>query len=147
MDLAVASHSTKFDSGNRTKWNEWVQKRSWVLVRRDPIPGAVEGQQRWAVLCYNSCGSDEDCAGITTASKFSFNRYTDPSSFQCSASGHCQRTNRYLRSNYVYGRDDSIFDKRKGKGNTTSPSDLVILSYANKQYFSGLKELAALLRF
>ena len=89
-------------------------------------PRSSGGQQRWAVLCYNSCGSDEDCAGVTTASKFSFDKSTDPASFQCSASGHCQRTNRDLQSNYAYGRDDSILDKRKGKGNTTSPSDLVI---------------------
>ena len=73
-------------------------------------------QQRWAVICYNSCESDEDCAGITTGAKFSSGRSSDLALFQFSGSGHCWRTNRDSRSNYA----DNFLDERKGK---TSPLD------------------------
>lgn len=132
---------------------EWKKNRSGNLVRRDPVPekpGTPGEEQRWAVLCYNDCGSDEACQGSGQQINLISSTNTDLASFHCSdSSRHCERRNKQKQSNYEFGRDD-IVDYKNGITNnnqTAQPSDLVVLSYAGESYFRGLSELAASLRY
>ena len=121
----------------------WRSNRAGVLIRRDPVPlpAAVNGVfQRWAALCYSHCETDADCSSTNSGWDHDGANIVGllPGSFRCTEKGQCQRRNKVSMSSYDVGRE--------ANNETGIASDLVVLSYSNREYFDGLKELAASLR-